>query len=177
MYYNKTCLPVFSCGQPGERERFAVTLTGVVLYRLVLALWIGGMSLFTFVLTPVIFRSFGRDAAGEIVGRLFPGYFLFNLVLSILALAVFLLASKRGKAYVLCLLLLGAAVAINGFVKYGLHPKIRAVKEEISSFTGTAPDDPLRKRFSRLHAASSILNLMVLADGIALLVIHSIIRE
>ena len=33
------------------------------LYRLALALWVGGISLFTFVVTPVIFKSRGRDAA------------------------------------------------------------------------------------------------------------------
>ncbi|NTW65040.1 MAG: DUF4149 domain-containing protein, partial [Nitrospirae bacterium] len=41
------------------------------------ALWTGGMALFTFIVTPAIFRSYGRDQAGEIVGRLFPGYFLY----------------------------------------------------------------------------------------------------
>ncbi len=43
-----------------------------------LSLWVGGMSLFTFILTPVIFRSYPRDAAGEVVGKLFPSYFLFT---------------------------------------------------------------------------------------------------
>ena len=42
-------------------------------YTLTLALWTGGMVLFTFIVTPAIFRSFGRDQAGEIVGYLFPG--------------------------------------------------------------------------------------------------------
>jgi len=44
-------------------------------YNLVLALWVGGISIFTFIVTPAIFRSYGRDQAGEIVGKLFPGYF------------------------------------------------------------------------------------------------------
>ena len=44
-----------------------------ILYDLVLALWTGGIFLFTFIITPVIFKSYGRDMAGEIVGKLFPG--------------------------------------------------------------------------------------------------------
>ena len=46
-------------------------------YRLALALWAGGMSVFTFVVTPVIFRTQTRDDAGKIVGALFPVYFRF----------------------------------------------------------------------------------------------------
>ena len=50
------------------------------LYRLTIACWVGGASLFTFVLTPTIFKSYNRDIAGGIVGVLFPGYFKWGLV-------------------------------------------------------------------------------------------------
>ena len=50
------------------------------LYRLAIACWVGGASLFTFVLTPTIFKSYNRDIAGGIVGVLFPGYFKWGLV-------------------------------------------------------------------------------------------------
>ena len=46
----------------------------------------GGISIFTFLITPVIFKSFARDMAGKIIGTLFPGYFLIVLALSVLAL-------------------------------------------------------------------------------------------
>ena len=49
------------------------------LYRLALSLWVGGIALFTFVVTPVIFRTQGRDAAGKIVGAIFPVYFRFSV--------------------------------------------------------------------------------------------------
>jgi len=45
------------------------------LYNLVLALWVGGISIFTFIVTPVIFRSFGRDMAGRDRGEALPGLF------------------------------------------------------------------------------------------------------
>jgi uncharacterized membrane protein len=57
------------------------------LYRLAIAYWIGGATLFTFVLTPTIFKSFNRDTAGGIVGALFPGYFKWGLVCGVVALA------------------------------------------------------------------------------------------
>ncbi|MGE5174225.1 MAG: DUF4149 domain-containing protein, partial [Betaproteobacteria bacterium] len=64
-------------------------LSWMSFYNLALALWVGGIAVFTFIITPVIFRSFGRDLAGEIVGKLFPGYFLYNLILAALALILF----------------------------------------------------------------------------------------
>src|SRR3972149_3851447 len=51
-------------------------------YRLALSLWVGGIALFTFVVTPVIFRTHGRDAAGRIVGSIFPVYFRYGLVVA-----------------------------------------------------------------------------------------------
>lgn len=56
------------------------------IYRLALALWVGGMSLFTFVVTPVIFQSRERAAAGEIVGAIFPYYFRYCLAMTGIAL-------------------------------------------------------------------------------------------
>jgi hypothetical protein len=44
-------------------------------YRLVLAFWVGGAALFTFALTPTLFKGLDRDMVGNIVGLLFPGYF------------------------------------------------------------------------------------------------------
>ena len=143
------------------------------LYTLTLSLWTGGMAMFTFIVTPAIFRSFGRDQAGEIVGRLFPGYFLSTLILSGLALVLFFLlaADQATRAYRATLILLVAALLANTYITYKLHPDAVKVKHQIASFERNAQDDPLRKEFSRLHAISAVLNLLVLADGAALLVL------
>ena len=143
------------------------------LYTLTLALWTGGMAMFTFIVTPVIFRSFGRDQAGEIVGRLFPGYFLSTLVLSGLALVLFFLisADQAARAYRATLILLVAALLANTYITYKLHPDAVKVKQQVASFEREAPDSPLRREFRRLHAISAVLNLLVLADGAALLVL------
>ena len=64
----RSILCVFSLEVPMKLSWFSF-------YNIVLALWVGGMALFTFIVTPVIFKSYPRDQAGEIVGRLFPGLF------------------------------------------------------------------------------------------------------
>jgi hypothetical protein len=148
------------------------------LYNLVLALWVGGISLFTFIITPVIFRSFGRDMAGEVVGKLFPGYFLYTLLLSVLALILFLASrpSLRKAAYTWSMLLIASAIMINIFVSFKLHPEIKKIKEEIRSFEA-AQDSPLRKSFGQLHGVSATLNLILLADGIVLLGISTALKK
>jgi uncharacterized membrane protein len=148
-------------------------------YSLVLSLWVGGISIFTFIITPVIFRSFERDTAGKIVGRLFPGYFMYNLALSVIALVLILIMrsfSVRSGLRV-SLVLVVCAVIINLFIVFKLHPEIIKVKQGIHSFEVQADDSPLRKEFRKLHAVSASLNLLLLADGVALLVISSVIKK
>ena len=142
---------------------------------MLLSLWIGGMAIFTFVITPVIFKSFGRDAAGEIVGKLFPVYSPYNLVLSLLALIfLFLLRSSATRSgYKVSLILIGIAVIINVFLVFKLHPEVRKVKAEIHSVETISPDSPILKKFRRLHGVSMILNLLLLSDGITLLYLSS----
>ena len=58
----------------------------LIVYRLAIACWLGGVAMFTTVLTPTIFKAFPRDVAGGIVGVLVPGYFRWGMVCGALAL-------------------------------------------------------------------------------------------
>jgi len=148
-------------------------------YTLILALWVGGISLFTFVLTPKIFRSYDKDAAGEIVGTLFPVYFLFTFVLSILVLLLLpFCRSLFGQAgFYWSLVLAVIAAAINVFVFFKLHPEIRRVKQKVHSFQSLPDNAPDRKTFRKLHALSMTLNLLLLSDGVTLLLIVTSLKR
>lgn len=141
------------------------------LYALSLSLWVGGMGIFTFVVTPAIFRSYGRDQAGEIVGRLFPGYFAYTLAMSAVALVLcFLLkVDPADRMHRISLALLAAALVVNLYVTFKIHPDAVRIKQEIASFESESPDSPARSKFRRLHAVSAVLNLFVLVDGVVLL--------
>jgi hypothetical protein len=143
------------------------------LYTLTLALWTGGMALFTFIVTPAIFRSYARDQAGEIVGKLFPGFFLFCLAVSTASLILFFLldAEKTSRPYRISLFLLVVAVIINAYVLFSLHPRTVEVKQQVATFERSAPDSPARREFRKLHAVSAVLNLFILLDGTSLLVL------
>jgi len=156
-----------------------MTITFSFLYNVSLALWTGGMALFTFVVTPSIFRSFGRDQAGEIVGKLFPGYFTYLLALSALALVLFFLlgAQQAARPYRISLALLVVGVIINAYVLLSLHPRTVEVKQQVASFERAAPDSPARKEFRKLHAVSAGLNLFLLLDGAALLAMSPLLKR
>jgi uncharacterized membrane protein len=157
----------------GLRYTYIMKTAAGYLYVIVLSLWVGGMFLFTFVMTPVIFRSYQRDAAGEIVGKLFPSYFIFTLAVSAAALILFFLSfpDRAPLGYRISLVLVSLAVIIALYVNFRLYPEARKVKQEVHSFEAEAPDGPARLRFRRLHAQSAILNLFMIADGLALLII------
>lgn len=148
-------------------------------YSIILSLWVGGMSIFTFLVTPAVFHSYNRDMAGQIVGTLFPGYFWYLLVVSVLALALLIVSARAWNkpAVRWSIALAAAAMLVNAFVLFRLYPAVQEVKKQVVSFERESPDSPMRKQFIRLHGVSSVLNLLVLADGMALLLISPVLRK
>jgi hypothetical protein len=142
------------------------------LYRLTLSLWVGGVVIFTFLVTPVLFNSFDREVAGGIVAKLFPLYFPYLLVLEAVALVAFIIGREESKALAatLPIYLLIGALGVSLFVNYKLYPDIREAKREAAS-------SGRESEFARLHAVSAGLNLLILADGIALLLIGPALRR
>jgi hypothetical protein len=149
------------------------------LYNLILALWVGGMSIFSFLVAPAIFRSFARDTASAMVDRLFPGYFLYVLILSVLAFIVFFMVAgdQYKPASRLSFALLLAALIMNAYIAFKLHPDTLKIKRQITSFERESPDSPARKQFARLHGLAASLNLLVLADGVVLLLVGPALRK
>jgi uncharacterized membrane protein len=148
-------------------------------YRLALSLWVGGMALFTFIVTPAIFRTQGRDAAGKIVGAIFPLYFRYGLVLAAVALLTRMVAGEafHGVRQWVGTLLILTALLLTGYQAYGLTPQMEQVKRSVPSFEAAPPDDPARKEFSRLHGISMVVNLVILLEGAALIVAYDTFRR
>lgn len=137
--------------------------------KLALSLWIGGIGIFTFVLTPTLFRSLDRDDAGRIVGLLFPGYFRWGLACGVVALIAVLFV--RGRFFVPSVAVLIFMLVLTGIDAFWIEPRVAALKKEIPSFVTTPKDDPRRKEFSRLHGLSAASNLLVFGGGVALIVL------
>jgi Ca2+/Na+ antiporter len=148
-------------------------------YNVALALWVGGMSIFTFLVAPIIFKSYGKDMASDIVGHIFPKYFLYDLILAAVALALFFLMTVERKTFAsrLSLVLLVVALIVNLFIVFKLHPEAVKAKQEVTSFERESPDSPARRKFTRLHALSATLNLLIIVDGIILLIAAPAIKK
>lgn len=139
------------------------------IYRLAIALWVGGGALFTFVLTPLLFKAESRDTAGRIVGIFFPGYFRWGLACGAIALLCHLFL--RGGRLELAGVILVLMLAVTSFQAFYVEPKAADIKSRIVSFETTPKSDPMRQQFSRLHGVSAVCNLAVVAGGVVLVIL------
>ncbi|MDD3814518.1 MAG: DUF4149 domain-containing protein, partial [Desulfocapsaceae bacterium] len=131
--------------------------------------WLGGSALFTFVLTPTLFKSYPRDMAGSIVGALFPGYFQWGLACGAVGLTGLLLGKSHRKiASGLILTIMLSITATQAFI---IEPRAAELKRQIPSFETTRPDHPLRIQFRKLHGVSAVGNLAVIGAGVVLVIL------
>ncbi|VAX22673.1 hypothetical protein MNBD_NITROSPINAE02-1888 [hydrothermal vent metagenome] len=142
-------------------------------HLLSMTVWIGSMVFFSFVVAPAVFKNFERQMAGDIVGLVFPKYFMLGMICAVIALVtLFMLGSKVGfvphiKVGLILLCLMGGLVASQGFV---LGPKARQVKADIRALADDdANKQQLRKKFGKLHGASVVINVVILFLGLGLL--------
>lgn len=139
-----------------------------ILYRLAVSLWVGGNAIFTLMLTPILFKTEGRDTAARIVGNMFPGYFRWGLACGVVALICRL--AGRGLEPRLPLIVLAVMLAATSFQAFYLEPRVSQLKLKIGSFETTSKEDPLRSEFAKLHGISAACNLTTLAGGVLLVV-------
>ena len=140
-----------------------------VIYRLAVSLWLGGAALFTFVLTPMLFRSESRDTAARIVGLFFPGYFRWGLACGAVALICRIVLS--GKSNLTAAIVIFVMLTLTSIQAFYIEPRAAAIKEEIVSFETTSKDHPKRREFSKLHGISAACNLTVIVGGVVLVVL------
>jgi hypothetical protein len=140
-----------------------------MLYRLAVSLWAGGNAIFSLMLTPILFKTEGRDIAARIVGNLFPAYFRWGLACGVIALICRL--AGRGLDAKLQVILLVCMLAVTSFQAFYVGPHAAELKRHIGSFETTGKDHPLRKEFSKLHGVSAVCNLSVLAGGVLLVLL------
>jgi uncharacterized membrane protein len=169
--YRKLCIPKSLTDKllsKIEFKEFKVIISSIF-YRLAVALWVGGSAIFTFVLTPILFKSFDRDTAGKIVGFLFPAYFRWGLICGIVGLTSLIIL--QGRNFTSSLIVIAAMLVLTSFGAFYIEPKAAAIKKEIPSFETTSKEHPLRKEFSKLHGISAVCNLVVIVGGVALIVL------
>lgn len=140
-----------------------------IIYHLAVSLWLGGAALFTFVLTPMLFRYESRDTAARIVGLFFPGYFRWGVACGIIALVCRLILT--GKGQIPAAVIIAVMLTLSSIQAFYIEPRAAELKRQIVSFETTTKDDPLRRQFGKLHGVSAVCNLSVIVGGVALVVL------
>ena len=117
----------------------------------ILLLLLGGMVFFPAVVAPAIFSSLDIKTSGVVLRRLFPNYYLFIIVLALIAGFLGKLISVATAA---CIFIVVTTVLVRQI----LLPKINQWRdEELSGNLDAA------KKFSLSHRLTVILNLLQMA--------------
>ena len=149
-----------------------------VIYRLAVALWFGGMAVFSLVMTPLIFQTQPRETAARVVGAMMPVYFRYAAVMVAAALAARFAAGwgLSGMQPSPGTIILVGALAANLWQAFVLVPRMERVKSGIPSFDPADAHHPARREFGRLHAFSMTLNFLLMAAAALLIAAQDVFR-
>lgn len=130
------------------------------------------MAFMTFVAAPSIFKVLPREKAGDVVGEIFPKYFLLEyscyLLVILTALGIYYKEGywNRSKLYLLGLMLILSFY--NGLV---IAPRTHALRMEMRKVENEEVKKGLWEQFVRYHGQSAVLNLIILLVGLAVILI------
>lgn len=137
------------------------------IYTVSLVCWIGSIIFFSFFAAPAVFKTLDREQAGELVGVIFPKYYLIGYVCGFLAFVTMLLSVE--SAMDVRLLFIMVMLGCTLFAGMVVGPKARALKGKIKSENDEEKKNSLKSRFDSLHSLSVKLNGSVLLMGLVLL--------
>ena len=121
----------------------------------ILAISLGMMIFFSFVLAPMIFKILDPENAGKFVRKIFPYYYFVNLVFLSLAVVLFFIVSSFSINFYITLALVFSFV----FAQFILMPLINRLK-----------DNNQEKKFKYAHGFSVVINFVQMILLIYLLI-------
>ena len=120
-----------------------------------IAMILGIMLFFSFVIAPVVFTTLDEDNARKFIRRIFPFYYNVNLAISFVVLLTFLSLSKLGVDFYLILLITILFATSN----YLLMPLINKYRDEKQD-----------KKFKYSHFISVVINFVQMICLVFLLI-------
>jgi hypothetical protein len=125
------------------------------LIQIILAISLGMMIFFSFVLAPMIFKILDAENAGKFVRKIFPYYYFVNLIFLSIAVIIFIIISSLGLSFYITLSLAISFV----FAQFILMPIINKFK-----------DNNEEKKFKYAHGTSVLINFIQMIGLIYLLI-------
>ena len=117
-------------------EQVGLYLTSVIL---------GTMVFFSFVVAPVTFTTLNEENARKFIRKIFPYYYLFNLIISILTILSFIIIKKFSIEFYL-ISFVAILFVISNFVLMPLINKFRDTNQD--------------KKFKYSHFISVVINFV-----------------
>ena len=121
----------------------------------ILAISLGMMIFFSFVLAPMIFKILDAENAGKFVRKIFPYYYFVNLIFLTIATIIFFFTSSLGIDFYITLTLVLSFI----FAQFLLMPLINKLK-----------DNNQEKKFKYAHGLSVLINFVQMIGLIYLLI-------
>ena len=125
------------------------------LIQSILAINLGMMIFFSFVLAPMIFKILDAENAGKFVRKIFPYYYFVNLIFLSIAVILFVIISSLGLSFYITLSLAISFI----FAQFILMPIINKFK-----------DNNEEKKFKYAHGTSVLINFIQMIGLIYLLI-------
>ncbi|MEE9613760.1 MAG: DUF4149 domain-containing protein [Thermodesulfobacteriota bacterium] len=137
------------------------------IHLLSIVVWIGSVVFFSFFAAPSIFKVLPRETAGDVVGDIFPKYWIINYFCSLVALFTLLgLSLMEGVFPFLRVAVLAALTLLVFYSGIFIGSEARDVKARMKAVEDRAEREKMREEFKRLHRKSSTMNMVVLTVGL-----------
>jgi len=135
-----------------------------------LAVWIGGLIFFAFVLAPTAFQVLPTHLAGNVVGRALGKLHWIAIFSGIVFLISSLLYSRltEGTAHPLALrhVLIVLMLALTLFSQFWIIPRMDTLRASVGDFANVTLNNPARVQFDTLHVWSTRVEGAVLLLGL-----------
>ena len=125
------------------------------LIQIIIAISLGMMIFFSFVLAPMIFKILDSANAGKFVRKIFPYYYFVNLIFLSAAVILFYLISSLSAEFYITLILALSFI----FAQFILMPLINKLK-----------DNKQETKFKYAHGFSVVINFVQMIGLIYLLI-------
>jgi hypothetical protein len=138
-----------------------------LIYLLALALWVGEIVFFSFVVAPAVFRVLGIGGAGEVVGAIFPGYYALGMGAAAVAFACGLMlraGAGTRAAWTGAVVAIGVGLAATVWAGAMVHPRAQRLRVAMHA---AGEESPAGAAFRRAHQQAVALNGVALLAGLA----------
>lgn len=152
-----------------------------MLVILSVALWIGPLVFFSFMVAPTVFQSLDMEQAAKFMRMMFPRYYAFQVVVVVALTGFVAVAAGTGKAETVFHTGRGAVVPVFiGFLcamlgRRWLTPRVNEARDlRAAAKPDTSEFAEAQKQFSRYHRISVQVNLLAILSAITFTVFYAL---